>query len=264
MFEIFWKLLFCGAFMSLDGAAGGDGGGSGGGDGGGSGGGNDGGEGNKAPDYKQLYEESQAKYKDVDLDVYGKAKDFDFDKAQAALEAQAERDADAAAERAAAKAKGQQQGETNKEYQQRMEKLEKTVETMTKREQDRQQAQWMEKFENLRDGAIEQALKNDYKALEELSPVERKLVNALVEKAYEQDAAQKAPKLNLKTLPDVVKGVIKEVQENRSWVAGKKIKSQNHPNVPNGQDGNFSKKPMSDGERIEAMAKFYQGSREGA
>ena len=202
------------------------------------------------------------KFEGVDLDKWGRAKDYDFDKAEKAIRAQEARELE---EREVAEAKEREQAEKDP-----VSGLKKDVDgikqTLAQREAaDKQkiQSEWMEKFNKSVDSSIDQALKSEFKDLQELSPQEKKYVIAIVNKAYEDDSFQKTPKLNLETVSKVVGEVVKEVKENRAFLAGKRISGQKHPITPSAQDGALPGSPKTDGERLEAMVNFYKGDREG-
>jgi len=108
------------------------------------------------------------------------------------------------------------------------------------------------------ESSLEKALKEEFKDLEELSPQEKKYVKAMVNQAYEADASQKVPKLNLQTVSKVVSEVVKEVKENRAFLSQKKIRGQGHPVTPSAQDGHYQIS-KTDGERMDAMVNFYKG-----
>lgn len=209
------------------------------------------------PDYKKLYEENQAKFKDVDLDKYNRAKDFDFDKAQEALEFKEAQEAERLKK---------EQEEANKDPINKLtSELGQVKQTLAQREKaDREKAQsdWMKQYHSGIDSSIEMALKGDFKDLEELSPAEKKLVKLAVNDAFEQDSRQKVQKLNLGQINSVVADAIKEVKENRTFVTSRQVKrGPSNPALPTAQDGAAPKQLMTTGQKIEAMAEHMRSAK---
>jgi hypothetical protein len=205
-------------------------------------------------DYKAEHaklQEQLKQFEGVDLDRWNKAKDFDFDKAQEALTFKEQQEAEQA--RLEEEKNGQKP-----EIEKRLENVEKTLTLKEQQEQTRLQNEWMDKFERSIETGIDQALKADFKDLEELSPQEKRFVETLVHKAYENDAAQKAPKLNLTTVGKVVSEAIKDVKENRAFIMKRGVKTPTNPALPTAQDGALPKQGMTDSQRLEAMVNHYR------
>jgi hypothetical protein len=203
------------------------------------------------------------KFEGVDLEKYTKFKDFDFEKADAAIKAQEERErAEKEAQEEADREEAEKDPVTG--LKKDLDNIKQTLAKKDAAEKEKIQTEWMEKFNSRIKSSIETALKEDFKDLEELSPQEKKYVVAIVNQTYETDSMQKVPKLNLETVSKVVSEVVKEVKENRAFLSSKKIRGQGHPVTPSSQDGSLpSRKPKTEGERLEAMVNFYKGDREG-
>ena len=216
-----------------------------------------------APDYKKMYEETQTKYKDVDLERWERAKDFDFDKAEEAMtaaEKRAAREQEESEENEEGSEGEQQEGESKSQYEKRIAKLEKAVSDQSRQSKEQMRANWMERYGQNIESSISSELKGAFKDLEELSPQEKKYVKGFVDQAYEQDAGSKTPKLSLQTVGKIVSQAVKEVKENRAWITGRKVKAPSHPSMPNAQDAAAPKKLMSQSEKLEAMVSEYKGA----
>lgn len=216
-------------------------------------------------DYKAEYEKTQAQLKQfegVDLDRWSKAKDFDFDRAEKAIQAQEKYEQE---QREAQEAKDREENERDPVtgLKKDIDGIKQSLAQKDAAEKQKVQTEWMEKFHRGLENSLDQALKGEFKDLQELSPQEKKYVVAMVNQTYEQDSLQKVPKLNLQTVSKVVAEVVKEVKENRSFLASKRVTGQKHPVTPSAQDGALPGSPKTDGERLEAMVNFYKGGREG-
>jgi len=206
-------------------------------------------------DYKALYEEHQAKYKDIDLDKYNRAKEYDYDKAQKAIEYQEKMEAERLR-------KEQEENESDpvKKLGHELNQVKQTLAQREQAEKQKAQAEWMDKYTKTVDSSIEQALKSDFKDLEELSPAEKKLVKFTVNQAFEEDASAKVQKLNLSSVSKLVSDAVKEVKENRTFVTSRNVKKQSAPSLPTAQDGATPKTLMTDSQRITAMVDAYKKS----
>jgi len=214
-------------------------------------------------DYKAEHEKLQEqlkKFEGVDLEKWNKAKEFDFEKAEKAIQSQESREQE---EREAQEEKDREEAEKDPVtgLKKEVEGIKDSLAKKEAAERERVQNDWMDKFNKSIDNSIDEALKTDSKDLEELSPQEKKYVVAIVNQLYEVDASQKVPKLNLTTISKVVSDVMKEVKENRTFLAGKKIRNQSHPAIPSSQDGVLPSTPKTDGERLEAMVNFYKAEK---
>lgn len=231
----------------------------------------------KGVPYYNRYRELESKFKDVDLDRYGRLKDFDPDDVEEAVKF---RDFVYADEKKLNKVleilKGQaadaidptkSQANQSPEVKALLERIEKTEQRLQQYEQKETklaQAKWMEEFDSSVSRSIEDALKaEELKDLGgKLSEFEKKAIVKFVDDAFEADSKNKPQKLSIKSVPQVVQGIMKMVLDHRKGNLGGMLKRDTSPEAirGNGNTGTPKQKPMTDEERIEAMKNFVKES----
>lgn len=276
LFTMLSRLFFGNAgfisFADADGAAGGDGSGGDGGNGGGSSSSDakpDAGQSQipthdeKNVPYFERFKELERKYKDVDLDRYGRLKDFDPDEVEETFTEREKLNSELTQLREElAKAKAASGGKTNPE----IEALRKEIADIKADKQKEGQTKWMQEFDSSTDKAVAESLKTDaFKDLGgKLSEFEKNSVRMLVDKVYEADAAGKKS-LGIQHVPKVVEGIMKMVLENRKNHLGGMLKKDDSPQPINGSgnSGEKDKGPMTDEERVADSVQFLKDQRAG-
>lgn len=220
----------------------------------------------KGVPYYNRFRELEAKYKDVDLDLYNKAKSLDFSEVEEALNFKNEiySDKDKLA-KVLEVLKGQQAQEKSegKQANPELQAVIQELNAIKSQLQAKDQGEWMKQYDSSVEKSLQDCLKSDdFKDLGgKLSNFEKTAIMKMVDDTFQADAAKgRLSKLSLKDVPNVVQGIMKMVSENRKESLGGSVKKDDSPQPMNGSgsSGQPKDKPMSDEERIQSMQNYMR------
>lgn len=217
------------------------------------------------PYYNRFRESSEKleKFKDVDLELYGRAKEFDFDEAEDALNFKQKIYSDPQKlVKVLEILKGQQaagaaKGEVNPELKAVIQELSAIKQQLAARDQ----GGWMKEYDSSVNGTLAESLKAEaFKDLGgKLSEFEQKAVLKLVDDVFEADTKKgRLAKLSMNDVPKVVQSVLQMVLDNRKGNVRFKKDGSPEPLKGNGNPGQPKGKPMTEEERHVSMANYLK------
>lgn len=201
----------------------------------------------KGVPYFNRFKELSEKFKDVDIDRWGKVKDFDPERVKKALELEEFMTQDSEKFRKALAVYEEQQAEEESQN-----KKEETPKFLTREELDKllqerdyskAQNDWMQKWTQGVEKSMNESIKSEsYKDFGDLHDLDKEIIVKKVGEIYEKDANSKFPKLSLKDISNVTDQVVKSLYEYRMAVRGQAVKKDSSPQSITGNKGDAMKK----------------------
>lgn len=204
--------------------------------------------------FKEMSEKLE-KFKDVDVDRWGKVKDFDPDKVAKALELEKlmtsnpEKFAKALAlyeeqEEAKAEEEAQAEGAKSDPKYLTADDLDKRLE---EREYKKAQADWMKEWKvNVEKSMLNAVKSESLKDFGELHDLDKEIILQKVAQKFQDDANSGNPKLSMKDVSQITDQVVKSLYEYRTAIRGQSVKKDPSPQSISGNKGDGMKKPVAE------------------